>query len=87
MDFTKDPDATLDYTLIWVNWLDDDLIVASEWLVPVGLVKSGESFTTTITTVWLSGGTVRNVYSVVNRITTAGGRIDDRKLMIAVEER
>jgi hypothetical protein len=45
-----------------------------------------DSATTTTTTVWLSGGTAGYNYKVENRITTVGGRTDDRTLLIRVRE-
>jgi hypothetical protein len=86
----KDPDATLDYKRNWGPWLadaDDDTIVTSTWIVPDGLTKDSESNDTTTATVWLSGGTAGLSYDVVNRITTAQGRTDDRTLIIMCRQR
>lgn len=85
--FIKDPNAVLDYKLNWRPWLRGDSITASTWVVPTGLVKDSESFDTKTATVFLSGGTVGEEYTVVNRITTAGGRVDDRSIVITVQER
>jgi len=65
----------------------DDTIVDSEWIVPDGLVLDDESFTTSKTVVWLTGGTAKTRYEVTNRITTSDGRIDDRTILIYVIER
>ncbi len=84
----KDPDAVGDYQRDWSVWLPaGDTIVSSTWIVPAGLVKDSESHTTTDATVWLSGGTVGEVYTIVNRITTAQNRTDDRSLQIVVRDR
>jgi len=83
----KDPDARLDYVIDWSKWLGDDTIVDSEWIVPDGLVLDDESFTTSKTVVWLTGGTAKTRYEVTNRITTSDGRIDDRTILIYVIER
>jgi len=85
--FTKDPNANLDYTIDWAAWLDGDTIDTSDWTVPTGLTKTDETNDTTSATVWLSGGAVGARYSVVNRITTAEGRTEDRTLTIVVKER
>lgn len=82
--FTKDPNAVLDYTLDWSDWLETDTIAASTWVVDAGLTKASDSFTPTSTTVWLSGGTAGRVYEALNRIVTAGGRTADRVLIIRV---
>jgi hypothetical protein len=78
---TKDPNAVLDYTLDWSDWLETDTIAASTWVVDAGLTKDSDSFTPTTTTVWLSGGTAGRVYEALNRIVTAGGRTADRVLI------
>ena len=89
MNFTKDPQAVLDYAIDWTKWLDEvgDSIETSTWIVPTGLTKVTETNTTKLATVWLSGGTVGENYTVTNRITTVGGRADDRSITIRVRER
>ena len=89
MNFTKDPQAVLDYTVDWTKWLDEvgDAIETSVWIVPTGLTKVTETNTSKLATVWLSGGTVGTNDTVTNRITTVGGRTDDRSITIRVRER
>ena len=89
MNFAKDPQAVLDYTIDWTKWLDEvsDTIATSTWTVPTGLTKVTESNTSKLATVWLSGGTVGTNYTVTNRITTAGGRTDDRSITTRGRER
>jgi hypothetical protein len=87
MTFTKDPDAILDYAVDWSRWLAGDTIAASLWIVPAGLAKVTESNSATKAIVWLSGGTAGQSYTVTNRITTAGGRTEDRSFTIRVEDR
>ena len=87
MTFTKDPNAVLDYTIDWTRWLASDQIATSEWLVPAGLTKMADSKTASSATVWLSGGTAGQSYTVTNRITTAAGRTEDRSFIAKVEER
>ena len=86
--FTKDPNATLPYSVDWgANWLGSDTIAASSWTVPAGLTQVSSSFTTKIATVVISGGTVGQSYDIVNRITTTLGYIDDRTITVKVEQR
>ena len=85
--FQKDPDAILDYTVDWSRWLGTDTILTSQWTVPTGLTEVSATNTPTSATVWLSGGTAGQSYPVTNRITTAGGRTEDRTITIRVEER
>jgi hypothetical protein len=87
MTFTKDPHAILDYTIDWTRWLAGDTIATSEWLVAAGLTKVADSKTVSSATVWLSGGTAGQSYTVTNRIVTNGGRTEDRSFTIRVEER
>lgn len=84
--FTKDPHAVLDYTVDWTAWLGVDLIVDSEWEVPTGITSDSEEQTGTTTTIWLSGGTMRQNYKLTNRITTATGRVEDRTILIQMTE-
>lgn len=86
-EFTKDPDAVLDYQIDWSTWLGTDTISASAWTVATGLTKDSSTNTTTTATVWLSGGTVDTSYTVTNKIVTAGGRTDERTITIVVRER
>lgn len=79
---TKDPSAVLDYQFDWSAWLGTDTIATSAWTAPTGITVNSESETTTTATVWLSGGTDGANYAVVNEITTAGGRTDQRTLTI-----
>lgn len=96
-DFIKDPNSILDYTLDYADvdegpWLDRDNneeISTSTWIVPDGITKVTDSKTATTTTIWLSGGTDRVFYEVVNRIVTDSvpARTVDRTLTIWVKER
>jgi len=85
--FTKDPDAILDYQIDWSAWLGTDTINTSTWIMPTGITKVSDNKTTTTATVWLSGGTSGTLYRVTNRILTVGNRTDDRSLEIFVEQR
>lgn len=85
--FPKDPDAILDYSIDWETWLDGDTISTSTWIVPTGITKDSDTYSTTATVIWLSGGTAGSSYSLTNRITTAGGRTEDRTIEILVKER
>lgn len=86
----KDPQAKLDYGFDWSSsdWLDSgEVISASSWTVPSGITKDAESFSDTLTTIWLTGGTVDTTYLLVNHITTDAGREDDRSVNIVVVNR
>lgn len=88
--FIKDPDAFLDYTLDWSQWLQGDSILSTSFTITGddAVLQIGFATTTpTTATVWLSGGTDGALYGVTCEVTTAQGRIDDRSFQIQVNER
>jgi hypothetical protein len=86
--FLKDPNAVLDYSVDWSKWLAGDQIQTSSWSVSdPALEAADDSSTTTRTVVWLAGGVTGRSYTVTNRITTSGGRTDERSLVIQVQDR
>lgn len=85
--FVKDPDSVLDYQENWATWLGTDTITTSTWTVPTGITKDSDTNTTTTTTIWLSGGTAEQAYSLVNRIVTTDGRTSERAIVVYVKER
>lgn len=85
--FTKDPDAILDYRVDWAVWLAGDTIATSTWSADTGITIDSDTNTTTIATVWISGGVAGEQYQVTNHIITAMGREDDRTIRIRVSER
>lgn len=86
--FPKDPDDVKDFKIDWSDWLGStspvDTIATSTWVVPSGITKDSDSNDTTSATIWLSGGTDRRMYTLTNRITTAGGRTKDDCIYIRV---
>lgn len=88
MAYKKDPNATLDFTWDWSDWLaSGDSIASVSAVATTGITVANQTNTTTSHTIWLSGGTAGTQYTVTSRITTAGGRTDDRSVQIRVEER
>lgn len=90
-DYTKDPDAHLDYGHDWTPWLDGDTLADSTWLITPTtlspLLPAATSHSATGATVWLSGGLTGTRYRVTNRVTTAAGRIEDRSFLVTIAER
>jgi hypothetical protein len=84
--YTKDPDALLDYTVNWASLLGNDTIASVAWVVPAGITQASAANTTTTATIWLSGGTDGVDYDVTCRVTTSGGRVDDRTIRIRVSQ-
>lgn len=98
--FHKDPDAVLDYIMIWYTWLGSDRIASVTVSADTGItVDSGLANTSVVTiddtdypiatvvTVWLSGGTAGERYAVTVHIVTDAGREDDRSFEVSVKER
>lgn len=85
--FIKAPDEVLDYSLDWTLWLSGDTLSTSTWTVPLGLTAVTSSFTTKITTQWISGGTLGTSLSVINEVTTAGGRTGERTILLQIQAR
>lgn len=89
----KDPNAVLDYLFDWgADYLGDgDLIAASEWSIepdePDGISVVGSDFAPSTSTVKVGGGIAGRIYRVVNKVTTACGRVDERSIVIRVEDR
>lgn len=83
----KDPDEVLDYSFDWGEFLNGDTISASDWDVEDGLTVGSDSFSDTVTTVWLSGGQAGRSYTARNRIVTAQGRTADFTQSLYVQSR
>jgi hypothetical protein len=89
----KDPAAVLDYSIDWgAKYLNvGELLAASEWsVVPYeegGVSVAGSSFDASTSSVKAGGGLPGRLYSLVNRITTGSGRVDERSIVIRVEDR
>ncbi len=87
-DWIKDANARMDYVFDWSAWLAGDTITGTPVVtVDPGLNLDLQTNDTTTVTVWLSGGTVGQVYKVSCRITTAAGRTDERTALIQVTDR
>lgn len=87
--FKKDPNATLDYTFDWGPYLTPitDTIVSVVWVPSAGITVTSSSSTAVTATAFISGGTIGAVETLTCRVTTAGGRIDDRTIELEIVER
>ncbi len=85
---SKDPNEVVDYDITWADQMTDldDTIATSTWTVPAGITKDTSSNTTTRTKVWLSGGTTGETYTLLNRITTTGGRTLDQSVKLKMKD-
>ena len=92
--YRKDPDALLEYTVNWTNWLPSgDYIVSAAVtaITPSGgsgsMTVESYNHTTVLSTAFVSGGTTGQLYQLRHRIWTNGGRRTDRTQDIIIEER
>lgn len=90
--FLKDPDAVLEYAVDWAAALGGGVtLVASDWRVePVEAggvdVVSGQ-IAGEAAVARLGGGLAGHVYRLENRVTLSDGTMDERSLLLRVEER
>lgn len=89
MAIKKDPDSILDYTVDWTDWLAPlaDVIVSVEWLPSAGITVQSFSNTSATATAFVSGGVLDADEFVTCRITTAGGRTEDRTINFTMTQR
>lgn len=89
MAYKKDPQAVLDYTFDWGPWLTPvgDTISSVVWALTGTLSKASESFTTTTATAFIGGGTLDETETLTCRITTNGGRTDERSVQLKIVNR
>ena len=87
--YKKDPNATLDYTFDWTAYLAPlaDTITSAAWVLGDTLTMVSQTHTTTTATIFVSGGTLGNIATLTCRITTAGGRTDDRTVNLKIVAR
>ena len=89
MAIKKDPNAVLDYTVDWTDWLAPvaDVVVSVDWVPSAGVTVVSSSNTSTTATAFVSGGVPDADEFVTCRITTAGGRTDDRTINFSMLQR
>jgi hypothetical protein len=90
--FVKDPAALVDFAVDWTaGYLNNQTISSSEWqVVPAGagaIVVEAQSIDPGRTVATLSGGRNGYLYHITNKIGTSDGRIDERTLVVRVEDR
>lgn len=87
MSYLKDPGEVKDYAVDWTAHLAaSETVTTSTWVVATGLTKDSDSTTTTLATIWLSGGTAGEEYRVTNHVITNQGREFERSFTINVQD-
>lgn len=84
----KDPNAVLDYSFDWTDWLDgvSDTISTATFTCTGATVVS-TSVASGVATAWVSGGTVGDHIPLQCRIVTVGGRTEDRTVYLYIVEK
>jgi hypothetical protein len=87
--YKKDPAAVLDYSFDWGPYLTPllDTIATVTWVKTGTLVIVSQTHTTTTATAFVSGGDIDATETLTCRITTTGGRTDDRSISLKIVER
>ena len=82
----KVPAAVLDYTFDWSAWLAtlNDSIASYTVTVPAGITKTNDARMDKKIVAWLTGGAVGTSYPIRCRVTTTGGRTEERTIVINV---
>lgn len=87
--FLKDADSVLDYAVDWtVACAGEKTIAESSWrVVPAGLEVAGESAEPLVALVRLGRGVAGVVHHVTNHVRFSDGTVDERSIIVRVEER
>lgn len=90
--YLKDPGSRIDYAIDWATaYLGGGTLISSQWAVtpvePGGVVVAQNGFDPGRAVAVIEGGVAGHVYRVTNRITIADGRVDERALVLRVEDR
>lgn len=87
--YKKDPNATLDYQFDWTEYLApiSDVISSVVWTLSAGLTQVSQSFTATNAIIFVSGGVLDDIETIACKITTTGGRIDERTIQLNIINR
>lgn len=87
---SKDPDEVLDYQIDWTNRLAGDTIdsfLVQQLDVDSDVVIDSSAQTGAFITVWLSNGMAGEMFEMLCRITTVGGRVMDETVTMQVTDR
>ena len=86
---TKDPHATLDYTVDFTDWLASPVdTISAQTATGTGVTVDGSTILAgKKVVVWVSGGVLGSTGSVRVHITTVGGRIDDRTMYFKIKDK
>lgn len=85
----KDPEAVLDYTMSWEDWMEDgDSIDTFTYSIDPDdgdLAVDSDSIAADLTTLWLSGGVEGQTYRVSYFIETSDGREARKAVAVTIK--
>ena len=84
--FFKDPDAELDATWDWTEWLGDGETISSANITADGVTAGVVTVSSPLVVCRISGGTVGVTGTATCRVTSSAGQIDDRSMYFAIWE-
>jgi hypothetical protein len=89
---SKDPGATLQYSIDWSDWLPTGDTISTSTFVQesthtANVTLSGTSTANGVTSVVIAGGAAGQIYTIRNTIVTADNNTDVRRFRIRVENR
>ncbi|GJH14948.1 hypothetical protein CBA19CS22_00420 [Caballeronia novacaledonica] len=83
--FIKDPQAVLDFSWDWAEWLGEGETITDKIVTPdAGLTVNSSSINGEVVAAWLAGGVAGTTYTVACTITTSAGRTEARRIQISV---
>lgn len=85
----KDVNALLDYSWDWSAWLGTDTIQSQVVTVEAGLTMNSSSFSGAKVTAFISGGgtNLGATKRATCKITTTGGRVEERSIYLKIVQR
>ena len=89
-EFLIDANATGIFKVDWSQWLPTGATISSgTFIMPAGLRKKASALadSNTSMTITVAGGTVGEVYSVVNRVIVSDGQKEDRTIAFTVTQK
>ena len=86
-NFQKTATAKRDYSVDWSTNAPGDDITAVIWSVPAGITNLATSYSGSVATIRLSGGTVGQTYQISCTATRQSGQVDKRTFLVTIVPR
>lgn len=86
-NFQKTATSKRDYSVDWSVNAPGDGITAVTWSVPGGITNLATSYSGSVATIRLSGGTIGQTYQISCAATRQSGQIDKRTFLVTIVSR